>query len=285
MQSPDPTNSGRFQDDQLHDDRLHSDRLHSDLLQTDQLQIDTPEQIALQLPLAGIGSRFLGLAIDTLLQFLLYVIGVFVFAFAGAVGISRYLSWIPVNWVPAIAILFVFCVYWGYFAFFEIIWKGQTPGKRVAKIRVISESGRPINAYEAIGRNLLRAIDALPGMYGVGIVCMMLNSQNRRLGDYVAGTVVVHDKRTEEVKPDWTALTQPAAPSPQLSLVASEELVLIETYLHRRGDLDLALRDQMAYKIATRITAKTGLQRDPNQSLDDFLEAVARQIRDSARFR
>jgi uncharacterized RDD family membrane protein YckC len=251
----------------------------------DQLQIDTPEQIALELPLAGIGSRFLGLAIDTLLQFVLYVTGGFAFGFAGAVGIGHYLRWIPVNWVPAVAILFVFCVYWGYFAFFEMIWKGQTPGKRVAKIRVIKESGRSINAYEAIARNLLRAIDALPGMYGVGIVCMMLNSRNRRLGDYVAGTVVVHDKRTEEVKPGWNTITEPAATNPQLSLVASEELVLIETYLHRRVDMDLTLRDRVAYKIASRITEKTGLQRDPNQSLDDFLEASARQIRDTARFR
>jgi uncharacterized RDD family membrane protein YckC len=263
--------------------------VQSDHLQDDQLQIDTPEQIALELPLAGIGSRFLGLVIDTLIQFVLYIIGIFALAFVGrfggAVGIGRYLRWIPVNWAPAIAILFVFCVYWGYFAFFEIIWKGQTPGKRIARIRVIKESGRPINAYEAIARNLLRAIDGLPGMYGVGIVCMMLNNQNRRIGDYVAGTVVVHDKRTEEVKPDWNTVMEPAATNPQLSLVASEELVLIETYLHRRVGMDLILRDQVAYKIAGRIAEKTGLQRGPNQSLDDFLEASARQIRDTARFR
>jgi uncharacterized RDD family membrane protein YckC len=62
---------------------------------------------------------------------------------------------------------------------------------------VIHQSGRPINVYEAIGRNSLRAIDVLPGMYGVGIVCMMINSQHRRVGDYVVGTGVVHDKRTE----------------------------------------------------------------------------------------
>jgi uncharacterized RDD family membrane protein YckC len=258
----------------------------------DQLQIDTPEQIALELPLAGIGSRFLGLAIDTLLQIALYVTGafalIFVGAFLGAVGIGRYFQWIPVSWAPAIGILFVFCVYWGYFAFFEIIWKGQTPGKRIAKIRVIKESGRPINAYEGIARNLLRGIDGLPGMYGVGIVCMMLNSQNRRLGDYVAGTVVVHDKATEEVKPEWNTIREPAASNPQLALITSvtaEELVLIETYLHRRAEMDLVLRDQVAYKIASRITENTGLQREPNQSLDDFLEASARQIRDTAAFR
>ena len=202
-----------------------------------------------------------------------------------ASGIGRYLSWIPESFAPALGVLFMFCVYWGYFAFFEIIWKGQTPGKRLTKIRVIHQSGRPINVYEAIGRNLLRVIDGLPGMYGVGIVCMMRNSQHRRVGDYVAGTVVLHDKRTEEVKPEWNTIAEASPTNPQLSQVTSEELVLIETYLHRRVDLDLAVRDKTEYQIASRITQKTGLQRDPNQSLDDFLEGVARQIRDTARFR
>ena len=89
--------------------------------------------------------------------------------------------------MPAVVLIFLFCVYWGYFAFFEIIWKGQTPGKRYAGIRVIKETGRPIDSFEAIGRNLMRAVDGLPGIYGVGLLCMMLNKQNRRLGDFVAG--------------------------------------------------------------------------------------------------
>ena len=73
---------------------------------------------------------------------------------------------------------------------------------------------------------MLRAIDWLPFMYGVGIICMMLNRQNRRLGDYVAGTVVVHDKRTEEIEREWTPVTQTATAStnPQLAAVSSEEL-------------------------------------------------------------
>src|SRR4029077_6427798 len=110
----------------------------SQLQSADHLQIDTPEQIALELPLAGIGSRFLGLAIDTLLQFALYITAVLLLAFIPLVtGIGRYLSWIPQSFIPALVVMFMFCVYWGYFAFFEIIWKGQTPGKRLTKIRVI----------------------------------------------------------------------------------------------------------------------------------------------------
>jgi regulator of sigma D len=112
----------------------------------------------------------------------------------------------------------------------------------------------------------------------------MLNKQNRRLGDYVAGTVVVHEKLTDEVRPGWNATESTASVSPQIANVTAEELVLIETYLHRRWDLDPVVRFSTSNQIAERIKAKTGLQRQQGESIDDFLESVARQIRDGARF-
>jgi hypothetical protein len=90
---------------------------------------------------------------------------------------------------------------------------------------------------------------------------------------------------TKRSNRNGTRSPEPKATNPKLALVAAEELVLIETYLHRRVDMDPTLRDQVACKIASRIAENTGLQRDPNQSLDEFLEASALQIRDSARFR
>src|SRR3984957_14681816 len=173
----------------------------------DQLKIDTPEQIALELPLAGIGSRFLAISIDTLIQVALYVIAALIFFFNIPVGSSIFL-WLPHLIGPAMAIFLLFAIYWGYFAIFEILWKGQTPGKRYTGIRVIKESGQPINVFEAVGRNLMRAVDALPGVYGVGVVCMMCNQQSRRLGDFVAGTVVVHEKPSEGVRPSWNTATE-----------------------------------------------------------------------------
>jgi hypothetical protein len=149
---------------------------------------------------------------------------------------------------------------------------------------VIKESGRPIDAYGAIGRNVLRVIDFLPAMYVVGVVCMMLNRNSRRLGDYVAGTIVVHDKQTEDVRPDWNMTEAAHLSSAQLSQMPSEELVLIETYLHRRFDLEPRVRNDRADQIVRRITEKTGLNPDPGQAADEFLESVARQIRDTARF-
>jgi hypothetical protein len=86
-------------------------------------------------------------------------------------------------------------------AFFEIIWSGRTPGKRLAHVRVVKESGRAMTAYDAIARNVLRAIVFLPVMYGVGVLVMMLNRQSRRIGDYVAGTIVVHDRRARAPLP------------------------------------------------------------------------------------
>jgi uncharacterized RDD family membrane protein YckC len=253
----------------------------------DRIRVDTPEQISLEFPLAGIGSRFMALAIDTVIQIVLYIAGIF-----ALVGIAKYVTilpawlvWLPKSWVPALLVIFMFCVYWGYFALFEIIWKGQTPGKRLAGIRVIKNTGRALDVYEIIGRNLLRVVDALPTMYIVGIVSMMISRQNQRLGDHLVGSIVVHDKRAEEIRPEWSSSAEQSSSTPQLATIAPEELVLIETYLQRRYTLEVGFRDATAHKIATRITAKTGIERSPSQSLDDFLESIAKQVRDSARFR
>jgi uncharacterized RDD family membrane protein YckC len=246
----------------------------------ERLTIETPEQIALELPVAGIGSRFLAVAVDTLLQAGLWLSGILLMT-ATPVVATRLFRAIG----PAIALLLVFCIYWGYFAFFECVWSGRTPGKRVARIRVIKDTGRTINVYEAAARNVLRTIDFLPIFYGVGIVVMMLNRHSRRIGDYVAGTVVVHDRPGARVQPAWHAAIGASVPHPALTKVTAEELQLVEAYLQRRFELDPLVREPMAEQIARRITGKTGLRPEEGQSTDDFLEAVARRVRDGARFR
>ena len=248
---------------------------------TDKITIDTPEQITLEFALAGIGSRSLALTLDTLLQGVLYLIVILIAVFSP----SHALGWIPSAWAPAIAIFLAFCVYWGYFAAFEVLWRGQTPGKRVVGIRVVKDTGRPINAIEGIGRNLMRAVDGFL-FYAVGLVCVMISRQNRRLGDYVAGTLVVHDKKTAEVKPDWDlASTAISTSSPELAQLSEEDLVVIETYLHRRLDLDPMVRVNTAIRVSALVERKTGLKRPSDQSDDDFLETIARETRDQARFR
>ena len=186
---------------------------------------------------------------------------------------------------PAAAILVLFCIYWGYFAFFEIIWSGRTPGKRLAHVRVVKESGRAMTAYDAIARNVLRAIDFLPVMYGVGVLVMMLNRQSRRIGDYVAGTIVVHDRRARAAPLPRAPVRAVDISAEKLAQMGDDELSLIEAYLQRRDDLDPLVRDTMRDQIAARIVRRTGVRPQPGDSLDDFLEAVARGIRDSGRYR
>jgi uncharacterized RDD family membrane protein YckC len=251
--------------------------------QDQQLIVDTPEQVALELPIAGIGSRFLAVAVDTLLQAAIYFFGVFALALAtrllGGARLFRGLS----SSLFAVLIIFIgFSVYWAYFALFEIFWNGQTPGKRWTGIRVIKDTGRPINAYESIARNVLRAIDFLPGLYAIGVVVMMLDRSSRRLGDFVAGTIVVYDRRGDDIPSLHGARDDDAAPLPQIS---AEELALIETYLMRRSDLDPLVRDEMAGQIIQRVSRRTAIRPATNQSRDEFLELVARRARDAARFR
>ena len=193
----------------------------------DKLSIDTPEQIALEFPLASVGSRFLALALDTLVQagtFLLVLIFMFGVAIVGvALGANFGV------WGTALAILAGFILYYGYFAAFEILWNGQTPGKRWVGLRVISESGRPIGPFEAILRNLLRIVDQLPAIYAVGTVCVFLTQRNQRLGDLAAGTVVVHDRPTDRPvfgEPERPATTRYGAGRLTADEIAAIELVL-----------------------------------------------------------
>ena len=262
---------------------------------SDSLTVETPEQTPLEFPLAGIGSRFLALAYDTCIQIIAFVLllllGGFTMGFTGIVGSS---------WAPAVLIFAGFSVYYGYFAFFEAVWNGQTPGKRYVHIRVIKESGRPINAYEAITRNLLRIIDQLPGLYVVAIVTTLLNRNHKRLGDFVAGTVVVHEKPLGGARPVWIIPEQAAAPVYDVRHLSLEELELIETFLQRRSSLEDSVRRSMAHQIAQRLAEKLGipreerpsaylasvgasgilgLPRDRRPSAEDFLETLARERR------
>ena len=248
----------------------------------EKLDVQTPEQISLEFSLAGIGSRALALIYDTLIQVIVAVALALVIAYYGR---SLRLQWLKAsNWMIAAFIFFLFCLYWGYFAIFEILWSGQTPGKRHAQIRVISITGRPITPFESVARNFLRAVDSQL-FYGVAVVTALLSRQNRRLGDMVAGTVVVHEPEgSSDVLWYANSSRTPAAHANVAASVTATEFQLIETFLARRLDLAPEVRRQQAALIAARVAAKLQLttERGPDE---DFLEDVAREYRNSSRYR
>jgi uncharacterized RDD family membrane protein YckC len=252
---------------------------------SDKLTIETPEQTALDFQVAGIGSRFLAVAIDLLIQSL---VG-FVVGFGGLMLVGLIATTLPraAMWAFAILFLFFFFLYFGYYAFFEIFWNGQTPGKRKIGIRVIKDSGRPLTPAETIARNLMRIVDWLPGFYAIGLVSAILNKENKRLGDLVAGSLVVREASFSDLKPAWqTVPVTVASTLPPLGAdrLSAEECALIDSYLARRNALDPDVRYRMGEEIYRRVKPKLTLPTDQVLYADKVLEALTYERRATGRY-
>lgn len=241
--------------------------------------------MSLHLPLAGIGSRFLALLLDTLIQFAL---GIALLVAAGMVAASDFAD--LGLWGVAAFYIGVFLLMYGYFILFEVVWNGQTPGKRAVGIRVIKESGRPLTVPETIGRNLLRIVDQLPGFYAIGLVVALLNKQHKRLGDMVAGSILVRETNLAEMKPLWHTEAPPPLPTgtagPMGSMGATgasaltvDDLKLIDTFLGRRYSLPADVRVRMADQILNRVAPRLNLRVDRSTSPESILEAAAYERR------
>jgi uncharacterized RDD family membrane protein YckC len=248
----------------------------------DKLTIETPEQTVLEFEVAGVGSRFLALAYDTLLQILAGVVLLVILVVAGVALPGGARTGI---WFAAIIVLAYFVLYFGYFALFEVLWNGQTPGKKKEGLRVIKDSGRPITPAEAVGRNLMRIVDQLPAFYAIGICSVLLSRQNKRLGDFVTGTIVVHEKSLLDAKPVWesppTGQTGPVT-SLGSERLTPEEFALVEAFLNRRNSLPADVRLAIADRIAMQIRPKLSLPPGELLYSEKLLEAVVQERRSSA---
>jgi uncharacterized RDD family membrane protein YckC len=157
--------------------------------------IRTPESVELEFVLAGVGSRAVALTLDYLClgSGLLGLAVIYSFLLVRLLAMDSVLS-IPSEtvqlWVTAIAAVLAFTLYIGYFALFETWWYGQTPGKRYAKIRVIRDDGQPERLPQATLRSLLRPIDDI---LFIGFFCILLSKTEKRVGDWLAGTLVVQN--------------------------------------------------------------------------------------------
>jgi uncharacterized RDD family membrane protein YckC len=265
----------------------------------DQLNIDTPELVAIELPLAGIGSRFVAALVDSLIAgFGLFVLGmIWVFVVAALESFWK----VTANWAIGLFLIVVFVIIWGYYTLFEAFGNGRTPGKRVAKIRVIHQSGRGITFLESLARNLIRYADFFPFFYALGVVTMFMNRRSQRLGDLAAGTLVVRDRESEA--PGWSesstrtitaaAVAAPPPldaphllvllPAPALAKLTASDLEVLEGFFARRLDMDLATRASLAGRIAQALCVKSGLAVPDGTSVETFLEAAAHQFRELGR--
>jgi len=257
----------------------------------DTLIIETPERVQLHFGLASIGNRFLACAIDHLIQGLVFglLIGV-----ALAAEFSRFekLFSSASKWLYAILIVVAFLIVSAYFTFFEWLWNGQTPGKRWLKLRVIREDGRPVTFWEATVRNLLRTFDIMPWpFYSIGLISVFISARDQRVGDMVAGTVVVREREAEApafaqvfgapiTDPAFRRSFQPVNFTGNLNSITESEIEVVETFLRRRWDLADGPRQWMAWRVAIPIMFKIRPDCDLTTfTYEGFLEELLHRYR------
>jgi uncharacterized RDD family membrane protein YckC len=263
----------------------------------DILVIETPERVPLHFALASIGNRFIACAIDHAIQALaIGLIGLTALILTSFPSIERIIDGAP-KWVVAVMILVLFLILAGYFAFFEWAWSGQTPGKRWLKLRVLREDGRPITFWEAAVRNLLRTLDMMPApFYSIGLISVFSTTRDQRVGDMVAGTVVVREREAEAPEFSQVFATPVSDPAlrrsfkpvdftASLSSLTESEIQVVETFLRRRWDLSDVPRQWMAWRVSLPILYKLRPTYDlANFTYEGFLEELLHRYLQEHRF-
>jgi uncharacterized RDD family membrane protein YckC len=244
------------------------------------ITLKTPESVELEFNLAGIGNRTIALLVDNLVIWIIYVIVAFmasqVLEGLTAMGIEPSTS--LNQWLGAIGILLSFGWFVGYFAVFEILWKGQTPGKRLAKIRVIGNDGRPLQLYQATLRAVLRPID---DWLFIGFFCVLFGKQEKRLGDWVGNTIVIQDEQPTigSAQSPFAGQAQGLADRILMNAVMSQlkpdDFAILKEFLQRRQSLTPQARDQLSGQLMGQIQTRLDLAAlEFTEPAEVFLEGV-----------
>ena len=248
-----------------------------------QTRISTPESVQFQFELAGLGSRGLAFILDSLIRVGLLGALLLIYRLTGLRGL--------IDSGPGLIgvglIIFLFWLQWFYFVFFEAFSRGQTPGKKALKIRVIKEGGYPIGFLESVIRNLLRIVDFLPALYLLGITLLFCTRRCQRLGDMAAGTLVVRDEECRFPAPPAPA-GDSARPNPYDPLIArielsTEEYELISRFLRRRYELEITSRERLLDRLIETVLTRHRIEiprplPGALEAREEFLERLLRGV-------
>ena len=234
--------------------------------------IRTPENVAFEYELAGIGARAVAWTIDICIIAMLIVassIGLsFITAAAGQVG-------------QALQFIALFLIQWWYGALMEWGFGGRTVGKMALGLRVVSDRGLRITFLQAAIRNLVRTADFLPVLYGVGGITALVDPYGRRLGDLAAGTLVIVERKTARpaaVLPESERHNSfemdPAVALAARRITPPEREVLIALSL-RREELPLRVRHELFEQLANHLSARLGVERPAFFSPEKFVVQLA----------
>lgn len=218
--------------------------------------VTTPERVHFRYRLAGPGPRALAWAVDSLIRAVILV---------GASTVVVLLALAPGIGEASMGVMLVvmFLLEWFYGAFFETLMGGRTPGKWAMGLRVVRTDGSPGRIPDYVLRNLLRGVDFLPGLYAIGVITMWADDRMRRLGDLVAGTVVVREDRGEVL--GAVAIDPPITEDERRSIPARVELdrseiAVIESFLRRRRRLSDERAEELAALFGPALSERTGVE-------------------------
>lgn len=222
------------------------------------VDVETPEHVTFRVHVAGPSRRAVAYGVDLLIRF-----GVLF-----ALALVAEMAGVSVDFQSAsqgVLLVVMFSLEWGYYILFESLWSGQTPGKRILKLRTVKESGVPLTFLDVVLRNLLRGADWLPAFNVVGLVVMAVDARFRRLGDMVAGTMVVQEAKGRL----GSALVISPAPTPtELEAIpasvtlSATEMDVLESFLRRVGTLSPARELELAQMVAPMFAQRSGARYD-----------------------
>ena len=245
--------------------------------------IETPENVRLGFRLAGPGARVGAYALDLIARLMLFVgasmlLGLTTPAFGSGVS-------------TGVMLVVAFLLEWGYGAFFETWWSGQTPGKRAFGLRVVKVEGYAIGFQDAMLRNILRAADFAPFFYAAGFISMSLTSRMQRIGDIAAGTMVIRERRPA-LSGDLTSLEDlepfPLAEFEHRYRPTEKTLETIEALFRRKDELSRARVDEIALILAQPLSERLRTPESQRYALESPAEFVFRVLcarREGARSR
>jgi uncharacterized RDD family membrane protein YckC len=253
----------------------------------------TPENVELQFDVAGLGSRLAAALIDYTIIGIVYLGLIFAAAFVGSlmehvlpriVATDRAVQTATQAGMAvllALAVFLGFLAWWGYFLLFELLWTGQSPGKRIMGVRVVRRDGQPLAFTTTLVRNSLRWVDALP-FFPLGIFVMLVDSFSRRLGDMAAGTFVVHEPRAirtkalEEVRIPYSLPDATVQAFPNAGRITMAQYTLIRDYFGRASGLRGDAADRLASHLAATLAKELEVDAPSIGSPERFLATAAR---------
>lgn len=225
------------------------------------LAVDSPEGVTFRYELASLTDRAKAYGMDLLIRIgVMLVLGVAMLMSLGPARLAGVGLWL----------ILYFVIEWGYYVFFEVIWNGQSPGKRIFDLRVVKVGGQPIGFFESVLRNLLRAADGVPplsvvGSYAAGSIAMVVTKRFQRLGDLAAGTVVILERRSwyAGVAAPGRFVSSTLAPTDAASLrgvrLSNREKQLLADFIERHDRLHPERREELAAILAGPYAQRLGL--------------------------